>query len=200
MAAAQPTDLTAFENTLYSWFRTQTGLANVRWSDQDHPQFDYPFGVISPLTGMSRVGNAFDFSSWTTDLGQSGEEVEEKHSGWREISVSFQVFVGPPSNNDPSANARDFMSRAQGSLNLTSVRNTFKSNDIAVIEDFGIVKLDAVIEDTFISIANMDIRFMTTSNVSERFGYIKTVEVDGTVKKEGGAIAETFTDFIIGDI
>lgn len=200
MAAPQPTNLTTFENALTTWFRGQTGLQNVVWADQDHPQFDYPFGLITPLTGMGRVANAFDFIEEITDLGQVGQEVELNHAGWREMTVSFQAFVGPPDNNNPSTNARDFLSRAQGSLNLTSVRDTFNSSDIAVIEDLGITKLDAVIEDTFISIANMDIRFMTTSNVAERFGYIKTVEMDGDFTDEDGSIIDQFIDESFGDI
>lgn len=200
MTASAPTNLKTFEDTVYTWFRGQTGLTNVRWADQDHPQFVYPFGLITPLTGMSRVANGFDETLPATNLANaSGEEVELTYRGWREMTVSFQVWVGPPYNNDPLKNARDYLARAQGSLNFESVQSMFQAANIAVINDFGIVKLDRNIEDAFISIASMDVRFMLVSQVVEKTGYIKTLEVDGDIKNIDGNAAEITVDVIYGD-
>jgi hypothetical protein len=278
MPAPTPIDITVFENALYTWFREQTGLVNVRWADQDSPVFSYPYGVITPLTGFLRNANAFDYTengfdtilsgiseSYTivavtadtltitisgsapvdvtltagtrtaaqiasdinltpsvgviaSDVGGNVQIISDNGNvftvngnaaslfdfdasglsifkrGYREVTVSFQAYVGPPDNNNPAKNANFLISLAQGSLQLDSVRDTFKSDNIAVIEDLGITRLDQVIEDTFVSIANLDIRFLVSSSVFDTASYIKKVLVDSEFKNPDGTIASSVED------
>ncbi len=279
MPAPTPLNITLFENTLYTWFKDQTGLNNIRWADQDAPVSPYPFGLITPLTGLLINRNAFDYTTNTFDtlisnisetynvvLGVSdtlliissysspitvtltagsrtaAQIVSDINStplinviasdvggkvqivsnngkifsiggnasslfdfdvlvlnlnkrGYREITVSFQAYVGPPDNNNPSLNANFLLSLAQGSLQLNSVIDTFLSNNISVIQDFGVTRLDQVIEDKFVSVANLDVRFMAASSVFEPISYINKTKISSELSYGSNTVTEQDKEF-----
>lgn len=280
MVAPAPLNIKILEDALFTWFKTQTGITNVRWADQDSPSFDYPYGLVSPLTGFIRNANAFDykinsFNTILSDIVQnytivtgisdtltitltskpsqtvvftagiktaaqivlainslpvtgltasiSGGKVMlvsandvtfkvtgnaevlfdfevvdiiENHRGYRDVTVSFQAYVGTPDNNNPIKNANYLLSLAQGSLSLQSVTDTFRQSGIAVIEDLGITRLDRFQEDTYISVANLDVRFMVASSVYETLGYIKKIKLSGDLSNPD----YDFTDLDVGDL
>lgn len=167
-----PIDWLTIENALYDWFQEQADIA-VIWGNQDAPQPPYPYGTITIISGPNPV-MAFDERVYNTiDGAPAGEEVQISTFGDRNITVSLQAYVGPPDNFNPAKNARAIMSRVQASMAAQSVIEFFRSKNIAMLGQQPMQNIDEVIEDTWISRANMDAIFGFSSLTTEKYGYIK---------------------------
>lgn len=182
MPAPIPIDIKTVKDAVHLWFSGQTGLTTV-WADQDAPQVGYPFAMINMIAGPTKVGGQDEIRN-KTDLGQpNGQEIQQNIVGLREFTISCQVF-NRPSGEDSLLHdelAEHHLSIAQSSLDLPSVQSQLRESNVGIIGDEGITNINEVIEDSWVSRANMDVRFYTVSEISERTGFIeKTKDTEGT--------------------
>jgi len=197
---ASPIAWTTIEDALYDWLAAATGLTTI-WAEQDSPQPAYPYAVLEITSGPTKVGGQ-DEQRQTYDGGQSlGQEIGIEVCGLREITLSVQVFA-KEADALPTNHPRDMLSRAQSSLGLPSVLQALKVAGLSVIEEMPVQDMSEAIEDTWITRAAMDVRLGLAASVTERTGYISTVEVDLDIKKPDGTTsvdAALRTTFTIGD-
>lgn len=172
-----PIDMAAFQSAIYSWFIGATGLTTI-WANQSAPAPDFPYGVLEIVAGPTPSAPHHELR-YSTDLGRpAGEEIEVDAVVPCMFTVSCQAQVNMPDARDPSLNARQYISRAQSSLSLPSVSASLNAANIAYVDVPAITDLTRVIEDSFVSWTNMDVRFGTTLSLKDYIGYIDKVHFE----------------------
>lgn len=176
--STQPIDWDVVENALQRWFSDSTGLCTI-WGDQDAPQPPYPYAVIKIIAGPSKVGGIDETRQEPVDPLPAAPElpIEILKVGPREMTLSCQVNVGPPDDNDPSAHSRSYMDAAQAALGLPSFTDPLREAGLAVIEELPIGEFNIQIADLWVSRSMMDVRFGLSSCVRELSPIIETVEI-----------------------
>lgn len=175
----QPIDWETVEDALHAWFSNATGLETI-WRNQNAPQPPYPYASLSFIAGPTKLGGQDEQRS-STDLGQpQGQEVLVESVGLRTATLSCQVYAAKEDVLDPTKHARHLMSAAQSSLGLPSVIAKLSEAGLSIIEEGEVQNIDEVIENAFVSRANMDVRLGLASNVSERTGFIEQVKASST--------------------
>lgn len=152
-----------------------------------------PVTVTDNGTDLDIVGNAgvrftievtddYDGSQISWANNDTGHEVQLETAGFREFTVSCQAYVTKPDSRDPAKNAKHLMSLAQSALGMYSYRTTLNAAGVSVIEPGAITNIDEILEDAFVSRANMDVRFLCASSAlgNEDIGYIETVGIKST--------------------
>ncbi len=184
-ATGRPISMSTFRNAVHHWFKTATGIPTI-WRDQSAPQPSYPFGSLLITTGPEQVSPAWEQRISFDDGRPAGEEVEILIHVPCRFVVSCQAFVGMPEARDPDQNAVDYINRAKAALGLPSFRSkqyleddrpTFESANIAVIGPGPVLNLDELIEDAYISRANMDVAFGASLSLAEYTGYIDKAQI-----------------------
>jgi hypothetical protein len=179
----------AFQNAIQAWFADVTGLLTI-WRNQSAPQPEYPFASLMIISGPEPSAPQWE-QRFDTDLDRpGGGEVRISVCVPCRFTVSCQAFIEMPDARNPNQNATVYMNRAQSSLSLPSVLAAFHAAGISV-ERPGIVQnLDAIIEDSFVSRAAMDIVLGASLNLEEFTGYVDKVKM----KSENFGIDQTFGD------
>lgn len=174
-----PIDMLAFSNAIYSWFTGATGLTTI-WADQSAPAPDFPYGTLKVIAGPAPSAPHHELR-YTTNLGNpAGEEVEVEAVSPCTLTVACGAIVNMPDARNPASNARQYIARAQSSLSLPSVNEALGAANIAYIDVPAITDLTRVIEDSFVSWVNMDVRFGATLSLKDYVGYIDKVQVELT--------------------
>ena len=176
---AAPIDMEAFQNAVHNWFSSVTGLETI-WRDQSAPQPKYPYGSLRVISGPEAVAPQFE-QRRDTDLDRDeGEEVRLTECVPCRLTVSCQTYVGMPDARNPQLDAPYYMNRARGSLALESVRAELWVAKIAIERPGPVQNINEVIEDAYVSRANMDVAFAASLSVEEYTGYIAKVELEST--------------------
>lgn len=168
------------EDALHRWFVDSTDLQCVIWGDQDAPQPPYPYGVITIIAGPTKIGGIDETRQEPIAdplPAAPSFPIELLKVGPREITLSCQINVGPPDDQNPSENSRTLMSAAQAALGLPSFTNPLREAGLAVIEELPIGEFNIQIADIWVSRSQMDVRFGLTSSVREESPIIETVEI-----------------------
>jgi len=179
MTIQAPINLEEFENAVHDWFWNATGLQTV-WQRQSAPQIEYPFGTLLITSGPVPAAPGWERSHNYDGSRPLGQEIEFEVRVPCSFTVSCQAYVGKPEANDPTKNAMAFMTKAQTALSLPSFHEAFRAANISVIRPEGIQNLSEVIEDAFVSRANMDVIFGASLEVKEYMGYIAKVQAVST--------------------
>ena len=175
-----PIDWEDVENALHRWFTDSTDLECVIWGNQDAPQPPYPYGTITIITGPTKVGGIDETlqEALADPLPPAPElPIELIKAGPREITLSCQVNVGPPDDNNPGMHSRSIITAAQAALGLPSFSASLRKAGIAVIEELPIAEFSIQIADLWVSRSQMDVRFGLISVVREESPIIETVEI-----------------------
>lgn len=135
-----PYNRRTIEDALFSWFAAGTalGVDRVWWADQGVPKTTFPFGVMSwnttiPLgvdsIGVETIIEDVDFNPGDLDLNVIV-------GGWREVTISVQVFGDPKAPPESSASMR--LEVALSRLRLPSVRTPLNDAGIGVLRVGGV--------------------------------------------------------------
>ena len=167
------------ENALLRWFTDSTDLPCVIWADQDAPQPLYPYGVIKIIAGPTKIGGVDETRIVALDPEPAipALPIELLKEGPREITLSCQINVGPPDDQNSSEHSRSRMSAAQAALGLPSFTQPLREAGLAVIQELPISDFSIQIADLWVSRSQMDVRFGLTSSVREKSSVIETVEI-----------------------
>lgn len=166
------------EKALVDWLGTATGCP-VLLSDQRAPQPSRPY-VTLRLDGPEVVGT--DELRASTDLDQDpGEEVRLELRGQRTFTASINVYSQQrPSNAHPydhTKSARHLAESIQASLALPSALASLYAAGLSVVAAGPVQNLTFLQDADHVERMQMDVRLATASSVSERTGYIATVDV-----------------------
>lgn len=142
---------------------------------------------------VSDDGGGSALLSWVNN--DIGREIANNVTGYREMTLSCQVLVRDTASGEPTSDAKYYMSIAQSSLQLPTVRSALRTAGIAVIDRGSILDISAEIEDEIESRAQMDVRLRIVSSMTERTGYIGSVDdTEGTFNGSNDSpITETVT-------
>ncbi len=114
----------------------------------------------------------------------AGNEVQQEVTGSREFTLNVQAFERNTRTDnpgtDPDRNAHNMLTILQSSLGMPTVQKQLRDANIAMIEELPITDLSAVVEDSFLSRASMDIRMRTPSILLEYTGFVEDVSGTGT--------------------
>lgn len=179
----QPIDWTTVEGSLFDWITDKLGLTDDRviWQDQNVPQPAYPY-ISLKRSGWLKEGGV-DETRTSTDLTQDpGKEIELLTTGPREFTLNIQAHLDEAAGSiDPGCDAVFLLSKLQASLGQLSVTEAlFRDANIAVIEELTIEDISLVINGLYLNRASMDVRFRTTSQITERTGFMDKVELKST--------------------
>lgn len=166
----------AIEDALELWVRQSLAFTEgqVRWADQnaDEPSdADHAVIRIGPIVSAAGPDNL----EVRTDLAQaSGQEIEHRSLGYREIAVNVQVFTDEVHGG---SRAQALLDRARTRLHLPGVREGLFAAGLVPLRLGGVLNLTALEDSDMEGRASLDVTFVTTVTESERSGYIATVEV-----------------------
>lgn len=174
MTRALAVEWHVIQDAIYQWACQATEIDWV-WSDQDTAQQRYPYGVISPVSGLAKTG--IDEVRWVPPVAPEtkGRNV---HTGPRVFTLGFDVQVGEPdSNSRPDMSAHSILSTLQATTGFVATSEILFPANVAIIEELPIVPLGQFIGSNHISRAQMDIRFGTQSCIEEAIDQIDVMEI-----------------------
>lgn len=183
MRLVSPIDMEVFENAVYDWFTTQTGLEAI-WREQGSPQPPYPYGSLLITSGPRAASSLYEYREDTNLSREPGKEVRTVSCVPCQFTVSCQTYVKRSDSRNPKYNARNYMNRAQSSLSLPSVKAAFRKVNIAVSRFEEVQNINVVIEDAYVSRANLDVIFNATLSLEDYCGYIEKVQVKSSLWSE----------------
>lgn len=167
------------ENAIHTWVKEASGLADERvfWADQGAPRPAPPFvtvriGDLIPVGAVDGV-EVIDHSDDPETPGL-GEELELVASGLREFRVSVQAFTPLTHSEDA---ARALLSRVQTKIAFSSFQTLFEDAGISCFDNGTVRNLSAILGTGFEGRAELDVRFYYEERVSERVGFIQSVEI-----------------------
>lgn len=187
-------DMATAKRGIKAWMAEAVDM-QVIWANPSAPQPMRPYASLQMISGPTRISGT-DEQITETDLAQVGEEVALINCGLREITISCQIYADKPALGQ---NAQDLMSLAQAKLGQASVLTKLRTAGVTVVEEGPVQNIDQVESGSFVSRANMDVRFYIASQLEERIGYIKTAEVSSTITGIKDPVSD-LVDVPIGDV
>lgn len=171
-------DWSAIEKALVAWLEDATGCP-VLVADQRAPQPSPPY-VTLRIDGPEVVGS--DEIRVSSDLAQDpGEEVRLELRGQRTFTASINVYSQQrPTASAPydhAKSARHLAESIQASLALPSALASLYAAGLSVVAAGPVQNLTFLQDADHVERMQMDVRLATASSVSERTGYIATVDV-----------------------
>jgi len=167
-----PLNWTAMSDALHDWAALSSGLVAI-WSDQDAKQ--PPGSYITLRYGAFVPMGANDSVAYRYDAGAvAGQEIEYIVIGRRRFTVSVQVFTG--STLDETS-ALAVASKLAASLALPSVGQTFQNAGFSCYGVTSAQNLSAIEEADFEGRSTFELECYTRETLSERTGYIGSVQV-----------------------
>jgi hypothetical protein len=194
-AADAPIDWRAIEDAIHSWFATATGI-EVVWQGQDTSQLRYPFGTLNIISGPTKIGGDDEQRSTTNLSAPAGKEVTISYTGNRQFTVSCQINVGKPDDNDPDCNARHLMSVAAAQLETLPTKDALNAVDLSVATVEGVNTFDLVVGGEWTSRVQMDVIFNTVFNLTDLDSgqaYMANAGITATLDDQGNPIVEDFS-------
>ncbi len=176
---SDPIDFQTFENSVHEWFSFSSDLLTV-WRRASAPQPEYPFASLMTISGPTAAAPLWNLQEDYDVTRAAGKEIRTVASVPCLIVVSCQTYVDQRDSRIPQYAANSFMRKAQAGLTLPSVHAHFRSDGIAVTNYGPIQNIDQLIEDAWVSRANMDVTFGATLSVEEFDGYIASFELKST--------------------
>lgn len=164
------------EAAILAWFKASSGLSAVIWANQTAPQPALPYATLL-IRPPARLAAQDDVQEVYVGSNPAGQEVELRQKGVREISVSCQVFSAAVRG---AGTAREILAKAQTGLETPSLRQALYQAGLSVVDEGAITDVSALVETKYQSRAAMDVLFYCVDEVTEKTGYIETVNYDAT--------------------
>lgn len=166
----------AIENAVRAWVLPASGLASNRvyFADQDVPATEAAPRVTIRIGGPVHLG--IDAIEQSFDPGQpAGQEILQTARGFRTVTVDLQSFA--PTMVGAGDTALAVMAKIQAALSLPSVRYALNAAGLGVLQEGSIQRIPQVRQTINEDRATLSVRFCVTQSISERLGYIESVEV-----------------------
>jgi len=180
MSIDAPMDFEAFQNAVHEWFAESTGLETI-WRDQGGPQPSYPFGSLKMISGPVPDSPHWEERRDFDEARANGQQVRLTTGVSCQITISCQAYVGQPDARHPNYNASQYLAKAQAALSLESLQaELFRPNSIGVLSPGTVQDISELIEDAFVSRANMDVIFSAALNIEEYNTWIEKVHGTST--------------------
>ncbi len=185
--ALQPIDMATFEDAIYDWLVTVLELVEpgrVIIEDQNVPQPAYPYVSWKVIADEKEGGK--DETRVSYDASRDGEEIELLTTGPVRLTVTLSFHVDEKNGaNNPGANAYWMAARARSSLGMQRVIDNFnraasssqRARNIAIVRELGVQNTSVVVNGEWLSRATLDVHFRVATEMTERLGYIETVEM-----------------------
>lgn len=187
--AFQPIPWQTVEDALILWANTVAGFS-FHWANQNAPQPSYPFGTLL-ITSIRTIG----IDAQPVGAAQGGKPASINSQGDRTASLSVQVSCHPDKVASSTQSSRAIMSAIQASLEIDDYFGPVRAAG-AVVRGIGVIQnLDFVVDDRFISRAQLDISLGLASNVSVPMDVIDHAHVQSTFSPPVPASLEIDKDF-----
>jgi hypothetical protein len=170
-------DLEAFDNTIQGWFKNATGLQTI-WRRQSAPMPPYPFAALMRTVGPTPKAPQWELRTSTNLSRPQGQEIQMDVGVPCSIVVSCQVYVCMTDARNPNVNAAVYAARAQSTLSLPSVLAVLRAAGISIVRPGEVQNIDELIEDAYVSRANLDVTFGATLSLTEFATYIERVHAE----------------------
>jgi hypothetical protein len=174
----QPIDWEKIRRALEAWVELvfpKPQICDLFWEDQEIPQPEYPYLTLKRTAGPTKEG-ATDELRQKTDLTQPlGQENELQTVGPRAFTLTIQAHAKKPVGFGQDALA--LLARLEASADQERSRDIFTPAGLSVIETLGPTDISAFENATWVSRANLDVRFRTLSVITERRGFIEQVKI-----------------------
>jgi hypothetical protein len=168
-----PNDWQDIEDAVHDAIARASGLPpeQVVWKYQNRNSPELDFATID-LTNIVQVGE--DRVRYTQDLTRPvGQEIKQKISGIRDVSLDLEVFTSNPRGND---SARAIMERTRSALRIPSIKYALRSTGIAPFDIGTVQYLYDIPSVSFRGRAVCSIRcYVSMPEVVEYCGYIERV-------------------------
>lgn len=180
-------DYAAIVRAARAWLSAATGLPDgkVIFENQSGMELTPPYATMK-LSGARRVFPQ-DYRGQEYDGAQpQGSEIESFATGPRLLTLTVSVYTQQTSGN---ASAVALLSEARDALELESVVSLFDAAGVAISESSEVRDLSALLFTNFQGRAHLELSVSVSALVSERVGFIATVEGSGTVSDESTTTA-----------
>lgn len=167
----------AQETALYTWLSGQSGL-NVSWKDQKAPNLAYPYAQLKVIAGPTREGLTDSETEVLDEEAPTGQEITITYKGPRLYTVTVDAYA---SSDIGDANAQHYISLAEKALEKHSVRLALLIAGVSIVEIMAATDLDETVNEEWISRCKLDLRIRVNSTVTDTVGYIKTINITGTI-------------------
>jgi hypothetical protein len=167
------------EKAIRAWIVSATGLpeSKVIRAEQNGPKPAAPFIDIR-LGGLTPVGIVDAVENYYDNEAANGEEIVQMIRGSRELEVSIRAFTESAVGDDT---ARALLSVAQLALRLDSIRDALAEAGLSPFDNGRIAAIPVVLETRWQGRAQLVCRFYLEETLSERTGYIASVELTNEV-------------------
>ncbi len=193
MTLDNPIDMQTFEDAVHEWFSEAIECQAI-WAQQSAPRPSYPYGVLNIISGPIPASSAWENKA-STDLTRArGTEIKFETRVPCTFVISCQVHVVGADGRNPDVYARTLVIRALARLKLITVRDIFRTANIAVQGTGPVTNISAIVNDGYVSRSGVDVTFNASLSLDEYIGYIKTVEVESV------SPSNLNIDMTIGDI
>jgi hypothetical protein len=179
---------TDVQNALVAWVENTTSLAegSVVWGFQKEPQPVRPY-ISLRIIPPRRLGQ--DALIITTDLTQTGQEIQQTVRGQRELTVVVDSFSNAVIG---AGTALEYLQDALTGVYLPSQSSLLFEAGLSYITYEQPVDLTALEAGTsYVSRAQSRVKFALTDIVEESTGYISTIQVTPTID---GTVLPTVTE------
>lgn len=193
-------DYVEFQAMVGAWLLAEAVLPRVYWAEEQRKStVPYKqFGVLNIISDNDAGVDETRYGDHPTPT--PGAELQQVVAGNRLVTVS--VRVESQRDQRPDKTARYFLSRARTSLRDPQVRALyFEPFEIAVVRMEQLQNLDFTDERRRVSLAQMDVTFLTVVNRITDETFIERAEISSDFKDPGGAslpAALQMDDFDIG--
>ena len=166
-----PVDWSKIRDALWQWFSTASDVATI-WGNKNAPQPSYPYATITVQSGGITLG-ALDEERWTDDGGLT-------FVGQRDLTLSCQIHVGPPGDQDGLCNAHSRMSAVLASLATPKVQRRLEAAGLSLRERGTPQTLDILVGTEWVNRVQADFLFGVASVLEldpETEGWFNKVEI-----------------------
>lgn len=176
----QPIDWNAIDTVIMTWLERVLPDVN-HMSGQQDAAVEYPYVSFNRIAGPTREGGIDEVRTMFDATADPGEEIVTAYMGPREFTVSLTAHVTESSGSlDPNCDGVALISKLEASLDMDSIQEIFRAACMAVIEPQAVSDVSVTINGEWVSRGNLDIRFRTTSVMTERETFIEQVQLVST--------------------
>ena len=167
-----PINFETVKTNLYNWASSQAGMGiPVIFLEENAPRPTTPY-ITLKIGAILQIGWDYIFDP-TTNLGSNNQV------GDREFTLYIQAYGGDPIT---------LLENLRTSLQKESVLDSLRASNLAVIGQFAIEDVSAIIESRFENRASLDIRFRIAQVYTDSIGVIDTVELQEKVEDAIGTV------------
>jgi len=169
-----PIDMEAFENAVHAWFSSASGLFTI-WQEQGAPQPDYPYGSLKIISGPTALAPQWEIRQTYDAARPLGQEIKFEYAAPCRFTVSCQAYA-----KQGALPAVTYINRAMAALSTITTQTTFKVAGVAMERYSAVRNIGKIINETWLSRANIDVQLTALLLISEYTGYVTSVGIEST--------------------